>query len=244
MTTRNDGRRMARRHGIARDYLVRIQEHVTQAVSMHTLWGHGGIADPGKAAHLIARPLDEAARLAGNGLKLLESFATNLAGWRADHFVASIADVRRLMVRDDLSQPRGEELSDAVRQYFRDSIVHLTIALPTEEAMPELVLDPHRGLRLAESRACPVKLQGTEGDSLRAIVKGQEIDPPFTPRMYRLLTRLIEAGEAGLTKEQLGNDRPAVSELLRAHNGWREVIESPGRRGSRNRPGIYRIEAA
>ena len=92
--------------------------------------------------------------------------------------------------------------------------------------------------RVRQSR---VRLQGGERDNFTAILDGRPVEPNLTPRMYRLLSRLVEdneSGGVGLTKDQLEPDRPAISELMRlAH--WKGVIECPRKRGRSGRPLPY-----
>ena len=155
-----------------------------------------------------------------------------------------MAGLRDVMVRDIRSGPTYQEgLGAEASDYFRALLLPMTVDLPPEQALPPWTLDRTNELVIDESPACRVGLRGDEGDNLRAVVAGVEIDPPLTPRMYRLIARLIEAGPSGLTKAQLGGDRPAVSEL-RAYGGWKGIIKAPGKRGPSKCPGRYLIESA
>jgi hypothetical protein len=226
-TRRKADPRQDPRLSAARGYMLRMLECVAQAGTLFRM---------AAADHTIAEPLDRAARLAENGLGLIESSCGERlpAGW-AGEVIKEIAALKILMI----ACPEGgrscyKDLPEVALENLREHILLLMRSMPPEGAAPAFVSSDD-GLRVSESLACRVILQGQDADNQRAVVDGREVEPPLTPRMYRLLARLILAGPAGLTKDQLGSDRPAVSELL-ACDGWSSVLQSPGKRGSSKCP--------
>jgi hypothetical protein len=232
----------------ARDYLLRILECVAQA---------GTLFRVAAAEHLISEPLDRAARLVENGLRLIESSCgENLPAGLAEGVIDEIAALKVLMT----ASPEGErvwykDLPEVAVELFREHILLLMRSMPPEQSVPEFV-SADDGLRVSESRACPVTLSGGENDKRRAFVYGKPVEPPLTPGMYRALAKMRRAllsGDVGIPRkpldendcrEVLGADQGDLSRLLNGEGHdpvWAQIIFTPQTRGPRGGAKLYGI---
>jgi len=230
----------------ARGHLLRILECVAQA---------GTLFKVAAADHVIAEPLDRAARLAENGLGLIESSCGERlpAGW-AGEVIEEIAALRTLMTACPESERFcHKDLPEVALELFREHILLLMRSMPPEESVPEFVSGDD-GLRVSESRACLVTLQGGENDKRRALVNGKPVEPPLTPGMYRALAKFIRAfvgGNVGIRRwpededderEVLGDDQGDLCRLLKKHEDpWAKIVFTPGTRGPKGGAKLYGI---
>ncbi len=78
------------------------------------------------------------------------------------------------------------------------------------------------------------------GPGEQPMVKGK-LKPTLTTKRYNTVQALIEAGENGLTKDELDRKsghveaRKALSDMAKEDDGWRAVIIMPGATGKRYR---------
>ena len=214
---------------------------IGQAAHAYEARGYGGLANAGLATYCIEGPLDEAARIAPNGLERLESLCGERieAGW-ADRVISNIESLRRRMIYDGV-------------RYFDEAFVRLMRTLPPEELMPPgLEFVQFEGLRESGPRPCRVRLvaeAGGRNSPVFAVVDGVEVEVRSKHRraFHRALVKLVAAHDAGLDGidlRELDEDQGAVSGIRRSHPLWADVISTPGDRDPGIKPGMYFIQPA
>jgi hypothetical protein len=256
------------RHGAVRLYLDSIMRNIHRAAAIYELHRNSDATGREMAARRIGGHMLQANLLARNGLPLLASFCGKKLplGW-ADGVIDHIRTVGLLMDLGSWGGGRTPPEMDDACDRITEHLLLLQEYQPPEPDMPDLIFDPAEGLRLREpetralampprrARRCRVGIQGGEYDGKFATIDGVEVEPPLTPKSYRLLSLLIaddEGGGDGLTMEDLGDCRPGMSELAGTPKGearpryphWDAILSSPGKKRGSNCPGVYRIKAA
>ena len=220
---RKRGRDAAPRHYDARDLITRLLESVAQAGGAYTCWGYGG-ANPEATAYLIDEHLDEATRLANNGLRLVISqCGRGLDDRRTVLALSNLDRIRDVMLGDVRGGlPAREGLAREALEYFRELLLPMTVELSPEQALPPWTLDRTNGLVVDESRARRVRLPRLRGNA-------------------KTLIDLLNEHPAGLTnarmKELTGIKAPGrtIRTVLDQHPGLRNIITTPGTNGGRSK---------
>jgi hypothetical protein len=140
---------------------------------------------------------------------------------------------------------KGRKLSPETRAKLSATMTGRRSVRRDERPLVDPILDAHRATRPG-SATSPRRASHTLrlGEPGRAtLIDGQRMEP-VTGSQYAILSALLDAGDEGLTPEQIvritgqGGWRQTLWRLKLAHPLWDAIIVFPGRRG---RP--YRLDA-
>jgi hypothetical protein len=223
-TAQRFGARVDRRHGVVRTYLMQMQRYVDKAGETYELRLRSGTPDRELAAWRIKGLLDQAKRLAESGLAML---ALRCRGKLPESWAGDVIDdvdgLRHVLDCETWDgQLSPEDVAERAGDLIREHVARMMESLPPEGEMPELILTPSEGLRLAPAQLAMVKRPRLTGHAL-------------------VLVKLLEEHPGGLTNAEMRKmtDIKAPGKTLRTAKSqypeWGDVIRTPGGRGGRTR---------